>query len=321
MGDVTANILTVGEALTDIVIRPGAAPHEYPGGSPMNVAVALGRLGHASHLLTHLAADERGEAIRTHVHASGAKLTPGSARARGATSTAEATIGADGAAQYVFSIDWDPDPAFLPEVIDVVHTSSIGATLAPGATTVREVVERYRSTALISYDPNARPTLMGSPDQVRGTIEQNIALADVVKASDEDLEWLYEGRDIDEVAESFLDTGVLLSVITRGADGATAFSPAGRVDVPGLPVKVADTVGAGDTFSAGLIDALAERRLVGWRGRDALERIRDYEVRAILEHAARLAAVTVSRPGANPPWAHEVLGGADPTTRRPGVKF
>ncbi len=301
-----ATIVTVGEALTDIVIRLGSDPVEYPGGSPMNVAVALGRLGYESHLLTDIGDDDRGVRIREHIEHSRVQLTQRSVKAGARTSTAEATIGADGAASYEFAIAWDPDSSDLPHGVQFVHSSSIAATLEPGAETVRDVVSNLRESALISYDPNARPSLMGDPDLTRPIVEQNIALADVVKASDEDLEWLYPGRPIEDVARSFLDSGVALAVITRGGDGATAFSASGQVDVPGVSVDIADTVGAGDTFSAGLIDALVRRGFVGAQQRDELQTLSAPTITEILNHAAKLAAVTVSRAGANPPWDHEI---------------
>lgn len=302
----SARILTLGEALTDIVIRPSSTPVELPGGSPMNVAVALGRLGHDSYLLTHIGDDARGQQIRTHVEESRVHLTEGSIVPGGTTSTAEATIGSDGAATYEFSLQWSPDAVGLPTNVTVAHFGSIGATVEPGAETVRDVIGALREHALISYDPNARPTLMGEADRAREIIERNMALADVVKASDEDLEWLYPGEESSTVAERLVREGVALAVVTRGGEGATAFTVEGRVDVPGRDVSVADTVGAGDTFSAGLIDALIRREITGARGRDDLRNLSLAHVTEILGHAARLAAVTVSRAGANPPWDHEV---------------
>lgn len=298
--------LTIGEALTDIVIRKDAPRAELPGGSPMNVAVALGRLGHTSHLLTHIGDDELGRAIVQHVESSNVSLTPGSVRPGAHTSTAAATIGEGGAASYDFDIAWDPDPRGLPTKVDAVHTSSIAATLEPGADTLRTVVASLRESALISYDPNARPTLMGDPSIAREPIEENIALADIVKASDEDLEWLYETTDIDQAAQSWLRRGVKLAVITRGEKGATAFTAQGRFDIPGVRVDVTDTVGAGDTFSAGLLDALSRKGLLGASGREKISALEGAAIKDILAHAALLASVTVSRAGANPPWTREI---------------
>ncbi|MBB3022868.1 carbohydrate kinase family protein [Helcobacillus massiliensis] len=309
-------ILTIGEALTDIVHRPGQPPEEHPGGSPMNVAVALGRLGHDSHLLTHLGTDERGRRIRTHLADSRVTLTAGSVQ-EGATSTARADIAEDGAAEYEFDLDWSPNPVGLPDSPAAVHTSSIAATRSPGASVVREQIQRLRPHALISYDPNARPALMGEAADVRGVIEANAALADVVKASDEDLQWLYGAGEEERACAAFLQRGALLAVLTRGADGATAFTAAGRIDVPGAPTDVADTIGAGDTFSAGLIDGLVRLGVLtpsaggaadgaGEAARERLTALGAEQVTALVRHAAQLASVTVSRTGANPPWLHEI---------------
>ncbi len=273
----------------------------------MNVAVALGRLGHTSHLLTQIGQDERGDRIREHLDASHVLLTPGSGTAQ-RTSTAEATLDSTGAASYVFDLDWDPDPSGLPEAIDAVHTSSIAAALAPGAQTVATVLEQCASTATISYDPNARPDLMGDPVRTREQVDTIIARADVVKSSDEDVAWLYDTEDVEDVVASWLRHGVSLAVLTRGGEGAVGFTAAGRVPVEPVRVEVADTVGAGDTFSAGILDALAGLQLLGADKREQLRAITAEDTATVLQRAARLAAVTVSRSGANPPWSHELEG-------------
>lgn len=301
----TARFLIVGEALTDIVVDADGGRAEHPGGSPLNVAVALGRLGHESHLLTRIGSDARGDAIRAHVEASHVRLTPGSVLDV-ATSTAEATLDALGAATYEFDLVWDPDPSGLPDAVDAVHTSSIAAVMDHGAATVADVLRRYRDTSIISYDPNARPTLMGTPGAVREAVEANIALSDVVKSSDEDVAWLYGTDDVEDVVASWRTLGPALTVLTRGSEGAVGFSDAGRVQVAPVPVEAVDTVGAGDTFSAGLLDALAFRGLLGAQNRTVLRSTPSDDLAAILKRAARLAAITVSRAGANPPWTAEL---------------
>lgn len=301
----TARFLTAGEALTDIVVRTDGATTEYPGGSPMNVAVALGRLGHDSRLLTRIGSDGRGAAIREHVERSHVRLTPGSIDER-PTSTAAAHIQADGSAQYEFDLVWDVDPQGLPDAVDAVHTSSIAAVLAPGAATIAEVVDRYAPTATISYDPNARPALMGDAATARGIIEGIIARAHVVKSSDEDVAWLYGTDDVEDVVASWRELGPTITALTRGGDGDVGFGPAGRVEIASNPVTVADTVGAGDTFSAGILHALAERELLGAARREQLAALTAADLEAVLSTAAGLAAVTVSRPGADPPWRAEL---------------
>lgn len=301
----TATFLIVGEALTDIVVDADGSRREHPGGSPLNVAVALGRLGHRPQLLTRIGPDERGEAIRAHLAESHVELTAASTVDH-PTSTALATLDATGAATYEFDLVWDPDPTGAPVEVDAVHTSSIAAVLAPGASTVTEVLRSRRERSTISYDPNARPTLMGDPELVRERIEANIALSDVVKASDEDVAWLYGTDDVEDVVASWRDLGASLTVLTRGADSAVAFSDSGRIQVAPGAVDAVDTVGAGDTFSAGILDALAARGLLGAQNRPALASMPADEVATVLRRAAGLAAITVSRAGANPPWSHEL---------------
>ena len=301
----TARILIAGEALTDIVVDADGGRREHPGGSPLNVAVALSRLGHDAHLLTAIGDDARGDAIRAHLDESGVQLTPASVRP-GRTSTAEAVLDAHGAATYTFDLTWDPDTAELPETPDAVHTSSIAAVLEPGATTLSALLRSARGSSTISYDPNARPTLMGAPEDVRARIEKNIALSDVVKASDEDVAWLYGTEDVEDVAAAWRDLGPSLAVLTRGGDGAVAFSASGRVQVAPVQVEVVDTVGAGDTFSAGILDALAAKGLLGADRREMLAAIPSDDLATVLRRAAALSAITVSRAGANPPWSHEL---------------
>jgi fructokinase len=302
---VTARILIAGEALTDIVVDADGGRREHPGGSPLNVAVALSRLGHDAHLLTAIGDDARGDAIRAHLDESGVQLTPASVRP-GRTSTAEAVLDAHGAATYTFDLTWDPDTAGVPEAPDAVHTSSIAAVLEPGATTLSALLRSARGSSTISYDPNARPTLMGDSEDVRARIEENIALSDVVKASDEDVAWLYGTEDVEDVAASWRDLGPSLTVLTRGGDGAVAFSDSGRVQVAPVQVEVVDTVGAGDTFSAGILDALAAKGLLGADRREMLAAIPSDDLATVLRRAAALSATTVSRAGANPPWSHEL---------------
>lgn len=302
---VTARILIVGESLTDIVVDADGDNREHPGGSPMNVAVALSRLGHPTDLLTRIGNDARGDAIRSHLRESGVHLTSGSSVAA-PTSTARAILDAQGAATYEFDLLWDPDPSGAPTEVDALHTSSIAAVLDPGAATVTELMRRHREHATISYDPNARPSLMGTAAQVRERVESTITLCDVVKASDEDVAWLYDTDDVEDVVASWRQLGPALTVITRGAEGAVGFVGAGRVQVSPVVVDTVDTVGAGDTFSAGILDALAAVGLLGAQRRSALAALQTDELATVLRRAAALAAITVSRAGANPPWSHEL---------------
>ena len=186
----------------------------------------------------------------------------------------------------------------------VVHTCSLGAVLRPGADDVRRLLERLRPTATVSYDINVRPAVTGTgPDVVRA-VEEVVALADLVKASDEDLEALYPDDTVEQSVARLLGLGPSAVVVTRGRDGATWFSADGRVDAPSTDVEVADTIGAGDTFGAAMLDALWDLDVLGGRLARAWTPRRS---RRVLRRAARAAAVTVSRPGADPPYRHELL--------------
>lgn len=298
-------VLVVGESLVDIVRRPDGSTAEHAGGSAANVAVALARLGRTVRFATSFAADDHGALVARHLREAGVTLAadPG-AVAR--TSTALATIGADGAASYDFDLEWR-----LGEVADdlaplVVHTCSLGAVLPPGADAVVALLHRLRERATVSYDVNARPAITGTGTDVVARVEQVVALSDLVKASDEDLAALWPHLDTIGAARALLDLGPAAVVVTRGGEGATWVGRTGEVEVASLPVEVADTIGAGDTFGAALVDALWERGRLGAEAREALHVLARDEVADVLVHAARAAAVTVSRPGADPPYRHEL---------------
>jgi fructokinase len=297
---VTPRLLVVGESLVDVVRRDGD-DEVHPGGSPLNVAVGLQRLGVPATLHSSFGIDSHGVAIAQHLEASGVTITPATIHDR-PTSVALATIASDGAATYTFSIEWDPASLEVsPGTVRAVHVGSIGAALEPGATLVERLVTESRPSATISFDPNVRPQLMGSADAARPRIERLVALADVVKASDGDLAWLYPDAEVTEVMERWLALGPALVVVTRAGDGAEALTAAGRIWVPAPPTTVADTIGAGDSFMAGLLAALGDRGLLGADRRDALRELPASDIRDVVAFAARCAAITVSRPGADPP--------------------
>ncbi|WP_277602252.1 carbohydrate kinase family protein [Georgenia faecalis] len=306
--EAAGSALVLGEALIDVVERAGEDPVEHVGGSPANVALGIARLGHAVELATWFGIDERGDRIRQHLETDGVVLVPGS-ELGGRTSTAAARIGADGAADYTFDLRSDL-PALSPALAPtVVHTGSIAAVLPPGAEKIAEAVERFRPLATITYDPNARPDLMGSAEQARPVMERLIAQADVVKVSDEDLAWLAPGVDVREVAGDWIGLGAGIVVVTLGGAGALAVTAGGvEVDVVAPRVDVVDTVGAGDSFMAGIIDGLWRAGLTGAAQREALRGIDRATLGDVLTRAAQVAAITVSRAGANPPHRIELAG-------------
>jgi fructokinase len=300
------DVLVVGETLVDIVLRGATTAGEHPGGSPANVALGLGRLGREVSLLSRLGDDERGERVRAHLAASGVKLAAGTL-AGGATSTATARLDDRGVATYEFELDWRlPDVVELPPA-RALHTGSIAAFLAPGGEAVLDLVRRARGNLTVSYDPNARPVLMGDAAPARERVERFVAASDVVKVSDEDLAWLASGADPAQVAQDWLALGPALVVVTRGGEGATGVCAAGRVDVSAPRIDVVDTVGAGDAFMAGLLDALAGASLLGPDRAAALRAIPDERLAAAVRRATRVAAITCTRPGADPPTREELV--------------
>jgi fructokinase len=189
----------------------------------------------------------------------------------------------------------------------VVHTCSLGAVIQPGASDVLALLERLRAVATVTYDVNARPAITGTGSELVTQVEGVARLSDVVKASDEDLTALYADADPVTAAKRLLALGPSAVVITRGPEGATWVTATQEVDVAAVPVVVADTIAAGDTFCAGMIDALWSRDLLGADRRDRLhDAPRDVAV-DVMAQAARAAAVAVGRPGANPPYRSELL--------------
>lgn len=305
----TDRILVVGEALVDIVHRRDGSIDEHPGGSPLNVAIGIARLGHEVAYATRFADDEYGAMIRAHLDKEAdLTLTPGS-DAAASTSTAKAILDESGAATYEFDIQWDVADALDDAPVGHLHTGSIAATLAPGAQAVLAAAERAQQTGTVSYDPNARPTLMGDAVTTRKQVEAVIAVSDVVKSSDEDITWLYDGADIEEVMERWAELGAALVVVTRGAKGAKVLVAATdeRGTVDAVKATVVDTVGAGDSFMSGLISGLLDLGLLGGSAeRDALRRASLADVRPAIDRATACGNITVSRAGANPPTRAEL---------------
>ncbi|MFJ4672614.1 carbohydrate kinase family protein [Kitasatospora purpeofusca] len=293
------HFVVIGECVADVVRTDGAPDVVHPGGSPANVAHGLARLGEPVALLTQLADDPYGRLIRAHLESAGVALLPGAEAAAEATEAADAPrtpsavvrLDEQGRAQYTFDIGWTLAPVELPFRPGHLHIGSIAAVTGPGAAAVLALVERWRGRAGVSYDPNVRPALMGEHAEAVRRVERCAALADLVKASDEDLAWLYPGRDPEEVARYWLGLGPATVAVTRGPAGAFALTADGRrAEAPARTVEVADTVGAGDAFTAALLHA----RRTG------------ASLDAALARATAAATLTVTRPGANPPDAAEL---------------
>jgi fructokinase len=299
--------VVVGEALVDLVgQRGGRTLTAHPGGSPANVALGLARLGAAVTLRTRLGRDAFGAMIRGHLEASGVRVDAGSDEGV-STSLAIATLAA-GIASYDFRIEWDPGPlAPLPIETRCMHTGSLATVLRPGRAHVVDLMQREhaRGRVTVSYDPNVRPALMGEPARARPEIERLVALSDVVKVSDEDLRWLYPDEPDELVAQRWLRSGPALVVVTRGGAGVYAVTATLEVHRPAVPIDLVDTVGAGDSFTSGLLDGLQRADLVGSARREALAAIDEATLVSVVDAAAMIAAITCSRPGADPPTRAE----------------
>ncbi|QLD12218.1 PfkB family carbohydrate kinase [Microbacterium oleivorans] len=290
----SAEVLVLGEALVDIVETDGDVV-EHVGGSPANVAVGVARLGTPVRLATRLGRDARGERVAEHVRSSGAEIVEGSWTTT-PTDTARARIRPDGSAEYEFAVAGVVPPAFDTDVA-LVHTGSIALFLDPGGETCLAALEAARGRAIVTVDPNIRPALVGARETALARFARAAAAADLVKLSDEDAAWLWPHAEPVEVLETVAALGPRAVVITRGGDGAIGRGADGAVvEVPGVAVAVADTIGAGDSFMASLIATLVERGVP--------------EDAPALEHAmavaARAASITVSRAGANPPTRAEL---------------
>ncbi|GEB18599.1 carbohydrate kinase [Paenarthrobacter aurescens] len=309
-------LTVIGEALVDVVQRSSGI-EAHVGGSPLNVAVGLARLDHPVQFIGRYGKDSYGDSVAAHLRSSSVMVPlPPDGKP---TSVATAQIDDDGAATYVFDLLWElPGLAGrLPLMLQgstLLHTGSIATFLEPGAAEVIAAVEHAHPGSTISFDPNCRPSIITDVEYARTQAERFVVLADVVKASDEDLEWLYPGVDPVESARRWLslggDEGPALVVVTRGSRGPWGICRAGETEIPSPSVDVVDTVGAGDSFMAGLLSAIVDHGLDGAQNRSDLRAIPVETLAAIMDHATRAAAVTVSRAGANPPTRAELNHGA-----------
>ena len=300
-------VLCLGEALIDAV-HCGGTTVEHVGGSLLNVATGLAQLGHRVSIGAWWAPDERGQRLASAAADAGVLVEPGTDGAS-RTTVAFADIQDEGKATYTFDIEWAlPQLSNLDQVTHL-HTGSIAATLEPGGTQVLETVRAVRPTGTISYDPNVRPALMGSPEEVLQRVEELVCLSDVVKASDEDLGWLFPDQPVEEVMRRWLTLGPLMMVVTRGPWGAYARlrNDPDLLVIDPVTATVADTVGAGDSFMAGLISGLLTADLLGTvEARERLAACRWPDVQPALHRALTTASLTVRRAGAYAPTLDEV---------------
>lgn len=309
-------IVVAGEALIDLVSEPDGRYRAVPGGSPANVAVGLARLGAPTQLLARIGSGRFGQIVRTHLASNGVGMAH-AVDAPEPTTLAVVSLDDAGLPSYDFYVDgtadwgWSPDelPDPLPPGTAALCTGSLAIALEPGATALTGLLDREhrRGDVTIVLDPNLRPALLGSRQRTRVRLEAQLACSDVVKVSTEDLAWLAPGAAPREITAAWLSLGPELVVVTDGASGALAVTRAGsEVTVPAQPVELVDTVGAGDAFTSGLVQALRRRDLLGGSARTRLAAVEDAALHEIVTYAARVAALTCGRRGADPPTAAEV---------------
>ena len=290
--------MVIGEALVD-VIRGPEGDLTVPGGSPLNVAVGLARLGVPTHLIAELGDDANGWLVRDHLAKSGV-LTGRIAVDSAGTSVATATIGSDGSATYEFDIRWAIE---TPEVEDpaLLHVGSVGSWLEPGAASVIAAVRARSESTVASFDPNIRPALGGDRASVLRRVDDLAGVVDILKLSDEDAAWILPDATPIDTGRHFLARGVRLFAMTLGSEGSVIMSADHVVRIPAAAVAVVDTVGAGDAYMSGLLFSLASSELlarIGALGTD--------DLRELGATATASAAITVSRAGADPPQRTEL---------------
>jgi fructokinase len=307
-------ILCCGESLIDMIPsrnqagEPGFTPH--PGGAIFNTAIALGRLRALTGLLTGLSDDLFGDQLRAALAGSNVDVSLAITSER-PTTLAFVQL-TNGHATYTFydenTAGRSLDPARLPSLPDAISTlyfGGISLISEPCADFYANLAMRESTNKVIVVDPNIRPGFINDTVTYRDRLDRLIAHADIVKVSDEDLNWILPGPQalVDKVAE-LRAKGPKVVVLTRGGAGASALAHSGdMIDVASHRVAVVDTVGAGDTFNAGILAKLAENGLLT---KDALKHIDEASLREALDFGARVAAITVSRSGANSPWAYEL---------------
>jgi fructokinase len=300
------SIWVCGEVLIDLI--PGADGVRVPhvGGGPANTAKALARLGHDVQFIDGISSDQYGVMSRKELLDDEVKLDL-ALKSDKPTCLAIVSLAENGGASYEFeidgtatfdfSLDWLPDPSrYKPNVL---HIGTLVTAIQPGADVLYDWAIRVAEFAPIVFDPNIRPAVMGDRDKYQMAVEKWAAISSVIKVSDDDMAWLYPDQKYQDVAQRWISDGAALVVITRGADGLLGITADGSVEVPGVKIEVADTVGAGDTVGAIIVEAMIEKGILN---------LTDEVLKATLHRAAVAAGVTCSRKGAQPPYKHELKG-------------
>lgn len=306
-------ILCCGEALIDMLPRELETGQgvflPVSGGAIFNTAVALGRLGEPAGLVGGISVDLFGKQLIDSLAQSKVN-TDFCVRVENPTTLAFVKL-SNGNAEYTFmdenSATRSLTPQTLPEFpsdVSALHFGAISLIPEPCGSAYEALMEREAEKRVISLDPNIRVSFIPDADKHRKRILHMLALSDIVKVSDEDLVWIYPDTPLEDAVQKILALGVPIVLLTKGADGVTAFTQNAQFDVASEKAVVVDTVGAGDTFNAGFLSGLKK---VGCLNKKALKSIDVQNLTSAIKLANKVAAVTVSRAGANPPWAHELV--------------
>jgi len=308
-------IVSCGEALIDFMPLPvdGAPAYRpFPGGSPFNVAIGLGRLGAPAGFLSRISTDFFGDLLLRTLGENGVD-TRYVKRAGDPTMLAFVSHPSDGEPQYAFFANGAADrgitehdlPAAFGDDVTCLHLGlgAISTQAEPAATTFEALLKREAKRRVLVLDPNVRPNLIKDRVTARARLESWVSLCDIVKVSRADFEWLYPDRSIEDSAAAWRDLGPKLVVMTLGADGAMALLNGSKIAVPGRKIGVVDTVGAGDSFHAALLAGLNAHGLLT---RDRLSKLDVGVLKILLDRAVAAAAITCSRAGANPPTQREL---------------
>jgi fructokinase len=298
------SIWVCGEVLIDLIPGADGVRVAHVGGGPANTAKALARLGHDVQFIDGISTDEYGVAARKELLDDEVKLDL-ALKSDKPTCLAIVSLDANGGASYEFKIDgtatfdfnlnWLPDPSrYKPQVL---HIGTLVTVIQPGADVLYDWAMQVAEFAPIVFDPNIRPSVMGDRDLYEAAVEKWAALSSVIKVSDDDMAWLYPGQRYEDVAQRWINDGAALVVVTRGSQGVIGITAEGSVEVDGAKITVADTVGAGDTVGAIIVEAMIEKGILALTG-DVLK--------AVLHRAAVAAGITCSRKGAQPPYKHEL---------------
>lgn len=296
-------VWVVGEVLIDLV--PNESKYvANVGGGPANTAKALARLGVITYFIDGISNDEYGQMIKAELLSANVLLDYAQFLNM-PTCTAKVTLSKSGSASYEFVIEdtatfdfsdlWLPDPQSLKP--SLLHIGTLATVIEPGASVLFEWAQSIGNIAPIVFDPNIRPAVLGDRVEYVKKVEKWVALSSAVKVSDEDLNWLYPGKVIDEIVNKWLVVGVELVVVTLGEKGITAYRKNEQVFVDAVQVVVADTVGAGDTVGAVLVESIVN---------NGLDKLTGEVLKTMLIRATKAAAITVSRTGANPPSKEEI---------------